>query len=340
MVSPEINPRVLAAAVKRLEHSTGIPCAAHEWRIVRFERPHSVIHRLTDKTSDVVLYYKAYLPRRHEHGDSVDSLRNRLARAVSLTDGLIQETDGTRISPAPVLATDSSNLTIVTLGVCGREIGRDFHFALPGKSSKILDHARLIGKACAAIERFTGKRPAPFDSNGFMSQIENRLRNSEIRKSQTTWLRREIHDLLIDRLASDSSVYVHGDLSLSNILVARKGIALIDFGWVSRFRGFDVGLLCYRLLGMDKLRPRWGRRIRSTVMAEYEEQVGSSLDLTSLQLVNLILLVRGLRSTSKNRIVSRLALDRMITDVRAHGITAPCSRDGEFRWWWAFDACA
>lgn len=326
MPDMEICPEILDVALEKLSR-IGVSSAARsldEWTIVRRESERSTVYRLTDSTSGTTLFYKVLPATRYEHSDS---LSNRLSRTESLTNQLLDVTSGTSVSPAPVLAADAHRRTVVTLGVEGRDIrGGILRGLLPGRSLSSRQ-AALIGEGCAHIERCSEDQEVIFDLERFTRQVEKRLTRAQTDSRVKDHVRSQLNGAASDLLARRVPVYIHGDLSPTNIIVSGSSVYLIDFSWFSGFPGYDLGLFSYRLRAMDKI--LWGRgpRLRESLMTAYRSASGLRYDWLSLKLVNLFLLVRGLGSPwPKMRILAQGALDRVISD--------PWEDDGDFQWWW------
>ena len=326
MLDVEICPEILEVAVEKLSRIGGssAPRSLDEWTIVRHKRERSTVYRLTDSNSDTTLFYKVLSSTRYRHSDS---LSNRLNRTESLTDRLLDVTSGTSVSPAPVLAADAHRRTLVTLGVEGREIrGGILRGLLPGQTLSSRQ-AALIGQGCAHIERCSEDEEVIFDLERFTRQVEKRLIRAQTDRRAKDHVRSQLDEAASDLLARQIPVYIHGDLSPTNIIVSGPSVYLIDFSWFSGFPGYDLGLFSYRLRAMDKI--LWGRgpRLRKSLMTAYRSASGSRYESLSLKLVNLFLLVRGLGSPwPKMRVLAQGALDRVISD--------PWEDEGDFQWWW------
>jgi tRNA A-37 threonylcarbamoyl transferase component Bud32 len=74
-----------------------------------------------------------------------------------------------------------------------------------------------------------------------------------------------------DRAHRSSQGYalVHGDLSLSNILISPDRVGFIDFGWMERFPGFDVLKVVHRLETARPFRPDASREAVRSVLEGY-----------------------------------------------------------------------
>lgn len=322
----EICPEILEVAVGKLSRMGGssAPRTVTEWRVVRLESERSTLYRLTDPTSRTTIFYKVLATTRYEHSDS---LSNRLNRTEFLTDQLSNVTSGTSVSPAPVLATDADRRTVVTLGVDGREIrGGLLRGLIPGWSMSTRQ-AALIGEGCAYIESCSDDQEVIFDWHRFTRQVEKRLARARIESRVVKHVRSQLNQAASDVLARSSPVYIHGDLSPTNIIVSGPNVNLIDFSWFTGFRGYDLGLFSYRLRAMDNI--LWGRgpHLRKSLMSAYKSASGPSYDWLSLKLVDLFLLARALGSRwPKMRALAQEALEDVIAN--------PWEDDGDFQWWW------
>jgi hypothetical protein len=325
----EICPKIIEVAVKKLEQLGGsaAPRSMDDWTVVRHERHRSALYRLTDSTSGTTLFYKVLPEPQHEVPERADSLWNRLNRTESLTDRLLDETSGMSVSAAPVLAADANRRTVVTLGVDGREIqGGVLRTLMPGGilSSR---QAALIGEVCAHVEKCSDDREVTFDWERFLHQIDKRFARAQMGHRATNRVRSQLTQAASDYLATRTAVYIHGDLSPTNIIVSGERVYLIDFSWFSGFRGYDLGLFSYRLRAMDNTRMGRGPRLRQSLMTSYMSAVGSRHDWDSLKLVDLFLLVRALGSPWRTmRVLAQEALDRVITDS--------WEDEEGFQWWW------
>lgn len=329
MLDPKLRPDTIKAALARLETiaRTTSSLSVEGWRVHRIERKHSTVYRLTDPLTGIRLFYKVFPDR--EEGDTPNSLANRLSRAQALSDKLINRTSESAISPAPVLAVDTQRRTIVTLGVEGREIRTMTPRALIAGKQLTPTHARLVGEACAHIERCSDNQQIRFDWKRFSRQIDRRLGRSDIHMHDAARLRAFLMDTASEVLTEGTPTYIHGDLSPTNVLITGRQISLIDFSWFTGFKGFDVGLFSYRLRSLDKLLMGRGPALRQSVMAGYQEASGSLDDQPSLRFVNLLLLVRGLGSRSSR--IRQIAHDHLEQHGADHII-----EDTNFSWWWDY----
>lgn len=329
MPDMKICPEILEVAVEKLERigDSSAPRSLDEWTIVRRERRRSTVYRLNDSTSGTTLFYKVLAERRYEGGAHADSLSSRLNRTESLTDRLLDETSGNSLSPAPVLAADAHRRTVVTLGVDGREIRSGLLRALTPGGLLSSRQAALIGEGCAQIEKCSDNQEVIFDWDRFTRQVDDRLARARTDRRATNRVRSQLDRAASALLERRAPVYIHGDLSPTNIIVSGPRVYLIDFSWFSGFRGYDLGLFSYRLRAMDKILLGRGPRLRESLMTAYKSASGPHYDWLSLKLVDLFLLVRGLGSPWPNmRVLAQGALDRVITDS--------WEDEEEFQWWW------
>jgi hypothetical protein len=299
MASDVLRTEVVASAIERLRvldpESTSFQ---GQWTFHRTERARSTIYRIEDGNGST-LYYKQLHSEHPEQGhEKPDSLASRLARSQDLSDRLIEITRGSKIYVAPVLAVDEEHLTIVTLGLAGRELGRGVGvwgaFDRRGSSKRV----RLLGQACALIDTVGEESKDPVDLDAIDSILSRRLQVAELSDVEFRRVRKFVMSLAERCVDRGASAYVHGDLSASNVLRTDRGVGLIDFSWRIHFRGFDAGVLNLRLASMHRWSPTTGDRLRRILVDEYRRRAGASFDPDVWRLVNLILLVRGLRAKS------------------------------------------
>lgn len=327
MPHSEIVLETIAAACNELHRYTDVkpPTFDENWIVSRIDRRQSRIYSLLEPTTRLRLFYKILHPSSDFYPHSSDSLSNLLSRTKDLTDRLFLQTAGMDVSPAPILSVDTDRRTIVSLGVEGRELSNSLANPFPWTALSS-DQLRQLGEACACIEQCSRGRQVDLDLEVFVHRVNVHLRRSELDTRMADSLRSRLMELATAHSVDGNTVYVHGDLSPSNVLVARRRVSLIDFVWFAGFPGFDLGLLSYRLQNRSG---RWARspQLTKRLMEGYTMRVGNSHDLSSLTLVNLYLLVRGLgskQSSTRNRAGSRLECT-----VNASPRLGP-----DFRWWW------
>lgn len=328
MQDPKVHADIIEAAFNRYEHVAGtrLGSSIKRWRMDRIERKRSTVYRFTDPLTGLRLYYKVFQDVRSAP-ETPDSLGNRLARAQTLSDKLVDMTSGTAISAARVLAVNAERRTIVTLGVEGREIRRMTPRALIKGRRMASSHAKLVGEACAHIERCSEDLPVRFDWDRFHRQVDSRLGRSKIAQHEADQLRTLVMNSATELLAEGNSIYVHGDLSPTNVLISNKGISLIDFSWFTGFKGYDVGLFIYRLRSREGLSTNRYAGRRQSVMTGYQEAAGTWYHPSSMRFVNLLFLVRALGSQPQR--LRDVAHDHL----RRHGADR-IMNEAKFDWWW------
>ena len=333
-----LHPDVLDSASQRLRRFVDIPAPLDQWRAVRYERPRSVVFMLSSgRSKPITVFYKIMRSRPESQGGESewgDSMTNRLSRSLELTDRLLEQCAGSLVSPAPVLAVQPELQTVVTLGMSGRPAtarGVLLHQLIPGTSTPAVFES--LGKAVALIEKLSESDRLPLDSDRFWAREEKHLRRSEqLEKTE----RKLIHNRL-SRLVECSNEmsgwrYVHGDLSSTNILLSRKQVGLIDFGWESRCRLFDLALMSYRL--HFAYRPRWGRLIHDALWTGYRAEY-STVRIEAWQLVETLMLIRALRNRRPRVQAEGIAAVKRVTDDDRVGVVSASAMKSDFLWWWA-----
>ena len=269
------------------------------WRTEIMERRWSTVHRLTDQGTGQTLYYKVFKPRK-EHGDSPrDTTEARLARSAALTDQLIGSLASTPISAAPVLAVSPQEPAVITLGVPGRELKPSAFAGWPLGRKNRYDIARLTGLACAHIEDVGSVDNAEVSVDDTMAVVDHRADQSDAEALPS--LKEAMKDIEArarERVEAGDSVYGHGDMSPTNLLIHDGGLNLIDFTWRSRLRGYDAGVFSFRLFASTAVSQRAMRRIDDALLDGYVTAAGAAYSNQAMGVVELLLLARGLANKS------------------------------------------
>jgi Ser/Thr protein kinase RdoA (MazF antagonist) len=274
------------------------------WRVVdRQERRRSTVFRIDAVSGRTVvpIYYKTehVAPR----GDEVTTRKELRRRRTAL------ETEA-RLAPALTSALKAEGvafdrplcvrpdiLTAVRLGVPGSPLGRSLWYALPGRRRRSTRLFYSIGRLARRIEDVGRSLGPP------LSDDECRVRmTSELERSSQAMSPDDIRAVadLIDRLfaaggVAENTLWTHGDLSPTNLLVHRGRVGIIDFGWVPHFAGRDVWHFIFRISSGDSIYPRWQRHLTRTVLDGY----GAAFDTPAWRLAHLQRVLRALRKNQE-----------------------------------------
>ena len=332
MSHPNMNAQVVDSAIDELQRLTGREGGGFEWELKHYYRRRGTVWRLTDKHTHITMFYKE-IHSAHQSPGSIDSIGNRLHRTPVLTRSLIDRLAFVPIFVPPVLAVDPEKGIIVTLGVGGHEVRRSRLMSRLAASEH--DYASLLGLACAEIELVGQSTEGQFDFDLFRSNTDRRLAHSGLTGPNSRVLHDAMLGLAENAVSRSGLSFVHGDLSHSNILVKDQGdISLIDFGWVSRFKGFDLGLLSYRLTHSTRLRHSVSSEFVKSMLLAYRTAAAGNFDIASLHLVDKVLLVRGLRSRSP---LLRSKAKKTLTRLGDRGVLGAdtlLGQDQQFQWSW------
>ena len=304
-----------------------------QWEIEVIERRWSTVNKLTDPRSMQTIYYKVLKPR-NEHGDSsLDTTAARFARSQALTDQLIDSLAGTPISAAPVLAVDAREPAIITLGVSGDEMRPAAFAGWPlGRKDKH-EVARLTGFACAHIERVGDSETALVSVPDVLAVADHRLEQSDddavpaIRETI-----RRVERMASELVSSGDSVFGHGDMSPTNLLVHSAGVNLIDFTWRTRLRGYDLGVFSFRLFASSLVSKRAMQSIDAALLDGYVGASGDQLSPRSMDVVELLLLMRGLANKSRRVRGRSLAALEVVLDSPPGRWTNPGNQPRGWIW--------
>jgi hypothetical protein len=277
LASPD--PSVLQRAVGALSATTALPAA--RWSVERrIDRPETVtfvIRAAVPVAAPAVLYYKVFYPWPDRRGPNLDlftrEIRDGLTHCETLQDRLAPMGAPEQIQPARVLAADPDRLTVVTLHIPGRPLGKAIRHALTAGRRRSSHHTyRQIGRAARLIEECAD--PQSEDDSAELDRSLNLIDRLRDRKAlhdrELDVLRDRMVDLYRRALAPGGSrSRVHGDLTSSNVLTRPGQIGLIDFTWPVRLRGHDV----YRFVTtLERARPgipKWIQALVGSVLEGY-----------------------------------------------------------------------
>ena len=176
------DPRVLADAARSLaELGGGGDSGAITWDIrSRIERPRSTLFQVRAQSSQggaVDAYYKVSKPPPYEGERRTrweGTVRSGLTRALVLDQRLAGLFEGEGLAFSRALAVEPDSLTVVTLAVPGRAMGKVWRHLLPGRSRvDAFEILRRAGRAAWLIEECTVE-PVEVDPS-LASVIQRRL---------------------------------------------------------------------------------------------------------------------------------------------------------------------
>ncbi|MGH8913044.1 MAG: phosphotransferase family protein [Acidimicrobiia bacterium] len=220
------------------------------------QRPRSVVIPL-EARDDAGRVWRAFFKRSYPppYGEErrlrwEATVRSGLSRAIDLESRLADLAAGEGITFSRALATDPATMSVVTMAVPGRPLGRVWrHVTRRAARSQAIDLLRIAGRAAWLIEQCSPQAVAP--EPGTDDAVERRVgRVRDLLPAPTLTRLEERMDRLNEQLGSspDGFVYAHGDLSATNVLVESDGgIGLIDFTWSVRQRGFDLAHFAFRI---------------------------------------------------------------------------------------------
>lgn len=176
-----------------------------------------------------------------------------LSRAMGCTTAALRLiSDEPDMAIAPVLAVDPATLCIVTGHVAGDPLSRHFP-RVDRQLPKLPRRLTTAGRCLALIES-----ASPVSERTDPTNAVRRLRYPfEVISDNPTLLVDGLElaqlsdrvDQAVDSIerAGFPATHVHGDASLSNILVRESTVGLIDVEWPCRLVGFDLATLAVRL---------------------------------------------------------------------------------------------
>jgi aminoglycoside phosphotransferase (APT) family kinase protein len=290
-------------AVGRRSQYSDLP----SWRVLsRIERRRSTVFECAvgwppGAASDVKVFYKAdYVSpdappdkRRRDIQRFSSALEREAALAPSVAKGLA----ALGVQSDELVALDVERLAAVRRAVPGRPLGSLGATALRSPQAFTAVFSR-VGLALRAIEAagtsITGPAPerSPEDHLGWRVQNASEV----LEPSQRSWLVKVVASLPSAEPAPMRWLWAHNDVSLTNILVHRGGLGLIDFSWREGYPFHDLAHLRARL--ETSALPHRGLARRAVAALEQGAGVQSGASRT---LVDLALLERALRYLPKRR---------------------------------------
>ena len=203
--------------------------------------------------------------------------RARLALAESSTRSVIDvfASDSTDLTLAPILAIDLDTLCVITGHVDGTPlrvpITRNLRYPVVRASE-----LRLTGRGLALIEMAlpVDEQPDPTDAEQRLRApfelLRNRYDQLDLRGLDVGRLGRRVDAAtsLVEEAGYPASL-AHGDVSTTNVRLARNRVGLIDADWPCRLTGFDLATLSVRLELAAARVPGLGRRMTSHLVAGY-----------------------------------------------------------------------
>jgi tRNA A-37 threonylcarbamoyl transferase component Bud32 len=254
--TPAGTDEVVQTALGWLAERREVPVSALAWSLDgRIQRPRSIVAPLLVRAPDG-----------SEHRFWLKSLRTPDGRPPTADDGAVaawrRMVDRTRLMQeqvrgalAPlgvdvplVVAYDRQRCSIVSTHVEGSPYGRLTRHAVAPRRTALLEAMGRVGGSVAALE---GVAPAtaawsPEGVTGLVARwlpLASRVLPDGDRRLEATG------DELVASLRSrPRAVWMHGDLSLTNILAGPgRAVSLIDFEFADSPVGSDIGILAARL---------------------------------------------------------------------------------------------
>jgi tRNA A-37 threonylcarbamoyl transferase component Bud32 len=317
---PVIDPRLLASAATQLGVESGRMIPMNP-----VERDRSVVTALTIGSS-IVAWHK-----QTRYGDELPGMldevtaRARLALAESCTRAIIDvfASDSADLTLAPVLAIDLDTLCVIT----GHVDGAPVRIPMTGFSRYPVVRAnelRLTGRCLALIDV-----SLPVVENADPTGAETRIRvpfellrsnydQLGLRGLNVAWLgkRIDVATSLVEEAGYKASL-AHGDVSTTNVRLARNRVGLIDADWPCRLTGFDLATLSVRLELAAARAPRVGRWMTAQLLEGYREvtPVGPGFHFERTQRFLRLLATGMLQSRASRRVaIKYLGLDHPLSD--------------------------
>ena len=311
-----------AAELRRLQSLSVTP----EWVVIdRQERKRSTLFGLeaTHEAGRTRAFYKVDVlpPARADpvrRLERVARLRDSLAFEQQVGEDLSAALERDGVSCDRPLAVDVERLSAVRLEVVGRPLGRSIRYLRPGGRRLGLDVYRKIGRAIRVVEQQTQPLAQPLDHQ----ELERRLNDHLTAASRelSAELRARVQDhanhLILNLDLETATVWGHGDMSPSNVLVDARHVGLIDFSWRRYLAGESLAYFVARL-GVEPKSPEWWRRsVRRAVLSGYGAD-----DVASWQMSYLFRLLRWSRKTKPE--LRRWSRERLEEHMDGRGIGWP-----------------
>jgi hypothetical protein len=325
---PRPDPRLLLVAGESLAESWGLSVDPREidWLIrSHLNRRESSVFELEARIPDsapATVFYKIHLEP--ETSDTDERLRRRslltdsLRRSQILTDEFNRIGADHGVRAAAVLALDPSGLSVVTLGVAGRSLDSVLGDSRT-RSARLnaLETAQRVGLACRLIDTVSDSLAPPEGDDSMCRLVDHYLRRYPLsEQKEQERLSERLSELL--ELAMGGScplAFCHGDLQQDNVLVGNEGIALIDFRWAPRVRGFDLSQTVLRIEYRKAFKGAWHRRLADDVVAGYGDP--SIRDTPGWALVEMMFLMRTMQMRRRNPVAARIRRARSLRELRA-----------------------
>jgi hypothetical protein len=278
----EPDPALLARALFRLGELHGVDdLSLLRWVVERrMERPRSTVFSLRAVSSDgtsIGAFYKVVhrLSRAGVGPDGAwtESLRDGMARSQELTDRFVALAAAEGLGAPQVLAVDPGSLTVVSLAVPGRPLGKAWRRALtPGGRARALNIYRRIGRAVRLVEQCS---PAGLEEDRrSLWRVFDYYQDwapDVLPRPELDALHRRMEELYDQAISvSNAVIYAHGDLSPGNVLISGSELNLLDLQWPLRFRGYDLANLVYRMENEGGPRfPGWTVALKEGLLEGY-----------------------------------------------------------------------
>lgn len=195
-------------------------------------------------------------------------------RHMSLTNRVVEVLRASGLDAAPILAVSEPDRVIVMEKIAGQTMASQGP-PLPQLDTSYQRTFRDVGRGARLIEE-THERVEvkPEATEHMWSRFERRVARAHLDRGLSSRITRagRSHFDLAHR-SSPGYALVHGDLSLSNILVSPDRVGFIDFGWMERFPGFDVIKVIHRLETARRFRPDNSRQTVQSVLEGYGNPV-------------------------------------------------------------------
>ena len=269
-----LSPEVLQAATEKLPEATGRR-ATQPWAIVEVDhRRKSTVLRLAtvDEAGETVsVFYKIAGTGASDRVIPVSPSAQGLAlkRLIPLTEIFNRLTAGSNISAAPILAVDRSTKATVTLSVSGRPMTSFLGGVRPTRSLHLGRTLFLLGRACRKLEDSNEQwpeqpEPAVEAAVAFIiDRFGDPLEQIPGGHSQLLGLAEEV----VSR--DGATIFGHGDLFGSNVLVEGPRVNLIDFGLAPQLKMHDLSYIAFRTAGHTRLTTRRRRHLISKLLEGY-----------------------------------------------------------------------